>query len=103
MMIARWNIEARFGQKGQALDLLKRWRDDIGPQVGCAGDRCRIATGSIGALESTIELEIRVEDLSELDRIFSAMGELAAQGEWSREIEPVVVSGTPRWQIYREA
>ncbi len=30
MMIARWHIEARFGQKQTVIDSLKKWCDEIG-------------------------------------------------------------------------
>ena len=101
MMIARWHIDARFGQKQVAIDLLKRWCEEIGPQIGWNEDVLRIATGSIGALESTIELEATVADLGELNESFQKLGSIEAHAEWSKEIEPYIVSGTPNWQIFR--
>ena len=101
MMIARWHIEARFGHKQAAIDLLARWREEIGSQIGWTADKVRIATGSIGALESTIELEAEVADLAELNDAFEKFGAIEAHKAWSKEIEPYVVSGTPHWQIFR--
>ena len=101
MMIARWHIEARFGHKQAAIDLLSRWCEEIGTQIGWTGNKVRIATGSIGALEATIELEAEIADLAELHDAFEKLGAIEAHKAWSKEIEPYVVSGTPHWQIFR--
>ena len=100
-MIARWHIEARFGHKQTVIDLLKRWNEEIGSQIGWTEDKIRIVTGSIGALESTIESEVTIADLTELDNSFEKLGAIEAHKAWSKEIEPYVVSGTPHWQIFR--
>ena len=63
MMIARWSIDARFGHKQAVIDSLSTWRRDIGSEVGWTDDKVRIATGSIGVPESTIELEVQVSGL----------------------------------------
>ena len=61
----------------------------------------RVATGSIGALESTVELEVTVEDLAALNASWNKLGEIDAHKQWSKDIEPHIVSGTPRWTVYR--
>ena len=52
MIIARWHIDACFGHKQDVIDALKTWCRDIAIQIGWTADKVRIATGSIGALES---------------------------------------------------
>ncbi len=101
MMIARWHIEARFGHKQTVIDLIKRWDVEIGSQIGWTGDKVRYVTGSIGALESTVETEIMVADLTELNNSFEKLGAIEAHKAWSKELEPYIVSGTPHWQIFR--
>jgi hypothetical protein len=101
MMIARWHIEARFGHKQTVIDMLKRWNEEIGSQIGWTKDNLRIVTGSIGALESTIESEVMIADLTELNNSFEKLGAIEAHKAWSEEIEPYVVSGTTHWQIFR--
>ena len=54
MMIARWEISAKFGYKNELIDLLKKWHAEIGPQIGWSPDQVRLLTGSVGALESTV-------------------------------------------------
>lgn len=101
MMIARWHIEARFGHKQTVIDMLKRWNEDIGSQIGWTADKVRLLTGSVGALESTIQSEVEIEDLADLAAAWEKLGAIDAHGQWSKDIEPYIVSGTPQWQIFR--
>ncbi len=101
MMIARWRIEARFGHKQTVIDSLKRWNEEVGAQIGWTPEKLRILTGSVGALESTIESEVQIEDLAELSTSWEKLGAIEAHKEWSKEIEPYVVSGTSHWQVFR--
>jgi hypothetical protein len=101
MIIARWQIDARFGQKQAVIDSLATWCREIGSQIGWSDSNMRIATGSIGALESTVELEITVEDLAALNESWNKLGDIEAHKQWSKDLEPYLVSGTPRWTVYR--
>lgn len=103
MMIARWQIEVRFGHKQAALELMRQWWREIAPQVGWGKDQARILSGSLGARESTIEVEIAIADLAELDTAWAKLAEAKGQADWSAALEPHVVSGTPRWLVYRVA
>jgi hypothetical protein len=60
MMIARWHIDARFGSKPEVIESMQGWARDIAPQIGWTADKVRVATGSIGALESTIEVDVTI-------------------------------------------
>ena len=42
-----------------------------------------------------------IEDLAELGRAWEKLGTIAAHKQWSKDIEPYIVSGTPHWQIFR--
>lgn len=101
MMIARWTIEARFGHKPVVIEHMKRWLREIGSQVGWTEDKVRLLTGSVGAHESTIQSEIQIQDLAELNAAWDKLAHIEAHTHWSRDLEPYVVSGTPRWEIYR--
>lgn len=101
MFIARWQIDARFGHKQEALELMKEWEREIGAKVGLDPKRSSVATGSIGALEATIENNLEVESLAELERLFEAISKIPAHVEWGKKLEPHVVSGTSRWSILR--
>ena len=101
MMVARWSIDAKFGDKQSVIDAMQRWLREIGPQAGVDASRTRLLTGSVGALESTIQTEHVVEDLAELQRLWDKLATIPAHKEWSKTLEPHVVSGTNRWEIYR--
>ena len=101
MMVARWHIDARFGHKQTVLDLMKRWDEEFGSQIGWTPDKHRRLTGSVGALESTIQDEVLIKDLAELGDSWEKLGTLEGHKEWGKEIEPYIVSGTPHWQIFR--
>lgn len=101
MMVARWSISAKFGYKQNAVELMQRWLRDIGPQVGFTPDKARLLSGSIGALEATIQTEHLVEDLAELNRCWEKLAAIPEHKQWGKDLEPFVVSGTSRWEIYR--
>ena len=101
MFVARWQIDARFGQKQELIELMRRWEREIGPQAGLKDMGFEMQTGSIGALEATVEVHHRVESLAQLEGFFARLAEIPAHAEWGREREPHVVSGTSRWEILR--
>jgi len=101
MMIARWSIDAKFGHKPEVLESMNKWFDEFGSQIGWTKDKCRILVGSVGALESQIVTEITIKDLSELDDSWRKLGTLDGHKEWSKNLEPHIVSGTQKWEILR--
>jgi hypothetical protein len=101
MMIARWSINAKFGYKQTVIDLMQRWISEIAPQAGLAPEKMRLLTGSVGALESTVQSEHLISDLAELDQAWDKLARIDAHKAWGRELEPYVVSGTSQWEIYR--
>lgn len=68
MLLARWQIDARFGQKQAVIELLKTWEREIAPQIGWLAGKGRLLSGSIGTSEATVEHEWLVDDLAALAR-----------------------------------
>jgi hypothetical protein len=101
MFVARWQIDSRFGHKQTAIDLVRRWEQEVGRQAGTGKMDFKILTGSIGARESTIEANHSVETIAQLESFFAAIGKIDAHKQWGKDIEPYVVSGSPMWSIYR--
>jgi hypothetical protein len=101
MLIARWQIDAKFGQKQTVIDMLRKWEETIAPQIGWTKDKGLLLTGSIGAREATVIAEWSVDDLGELDRAWSKLATIDAHKTWGAELEPHVVSGSARWEVYR--
>jgi len=101
MLIARWQIDARFGHKQAVIDLMQRWLRDIGSKAGTDTMDVKLLTGSVGAREATLEVNHSVESLAKLEQFFTAIGKLDAHKQWGKDLEPFVVSGSSRWDIYR--
>lgn len=99
MLIATWQIDARFGHKQQVIDKMKEWERSIGMEAGMNAGR--LLTGSIGAREATVMHEWEVADLAEIERAWAKLAVNAAHQQWGRELEPLVVSGSSRWNVYR--
>jgi len=101
MMVARWSIDARFGYKAQVVDALQRWMKEIGSQIGWKAENVRILGGSVGTREATVQAEILLRDLAELNAAWDKLATLDAHKQWSQDLEPFVVSGSPRWEVLR--
>ena len=101
MLIARWQIDARFGHKQAVIDKLGAWAREIAPQIGWTADKGRMLTGSIGAREATVIHEWTVGDLGDLEKSWAALGKIEAHRAWGKEMEPYVVSGSSRWEVFR--
>jgi hypothetical protein len=101
MIIARWEITAKFGQKTEAIRLLKHWDQEIGEQIGMDLSRVRTMTGSVGALESVIVQEIEFDSITAVDEFFERIKGVELHAGWGREMANVVVDGSNKWEIYR--
>ena len=71
------------------------------PQTGVSTDKTRIVTGSIGPLESTVEAKWQIAELAELTAAWEKLGTIETHKQWSKDLEPYIVSGTPHWKIFR--
>jgi hypothetical protein len=101
MFIARWQIDARFGHKQTVIDLLQKWEREIGAKAGTDKMDIKILTGSIGAREATVEVNHTIESIAQLERFFETIGKIDAHRQWSKDLEPHVVSGSALWTVYR--
>lgn len=101
MMIARWSIDARFGHKPTVIASMKKWHEEIGSQIGWTADKTRLYTGSLGVPESTVQSEILIADLADLNRAWDKLATIDAHKQWSKDLEPHIVSGSPRWEVFR--
>jgi len=99
MIVARWSIEARFGHKQTVIDSMIKWQKEIGSTIGWTD--VRLLTGSVGARESTVQSEVVLNDLAELNASWDKLANIEAHKQWSKGLEPYIVSGTPRWEIFR--
>lgn len=101
MMIARWHLLAKFGHKQKAIDLLQRWDNEIGPKAGIPAGSQQIITGSVGAKEAEIQIDMKIKDLAELEAIFAKIAKVPEHPAWGIELEPLIVSGSTYWEVFR--
>lgn len=101
MMIARWSVEARFGHKSKAIELLQEWYQEIGSQTDIDLATRRIITGSVGAGEALIETEFEIGGLGELQDFFNKIGSIKMHEDWGPKMGEVIVSGSAVWRVFR--
>ena len=101
MIIARWHITARFGQKGEIIKGLQYWITDIGGLAGFSPGR--IVSGRIGAKENLVEWETEHDTIAALENCWANFGKMPQIAEkhkqWSVEQEPFM-QGTTHWEIF---
>jgi uncharacterized membrane protein YgcG len=102
-MRARWLLDARYGCKADATQLLVEWVQTVGAEAGGADllPRARVSTGALGAPESRLELELSFGSMADWEA-FLARIPPAAHKAWSQRVASMVVDGSPRWEVYRE-
>ena len=101
MIIARWKIDARFGHKSEVTDAMQWWMNEIAPELGWNSDKTRMMTGAIGANESAVVMEVKLDSITELDGSWNKLRNMDRHREWGKDLEPNVVSGSHRWEVYR--
>ena len=99
MLIARWSIMARYGLKQPVIDNVKWWWEKIGSDIGQTD--YTIITGSIGASEALVSVDVRIKDLAELDAQWAKLSERMDHKDFADELEPLIVSGSTKWEIFR--
>ncbi|KAI7838971.1 hypothetical protein COHA_007257 [Chlorella ohadii] len=91
---------ARFGGKADAVQLLQEWVQEIGSEAGLTPSNTSLSTGSIGAPESTLELEVRFDSLADLEGFWSAIPQQQHKA-WGQRMQQYIVHGSPQWHVYR--
>ena len=99
MIVARWHVKARFGMKGQVIEKIKQWWETIGRDIGRTDHA--LMTGSVGAEEALVTVDVRVRDMAELQQQWDALAEHKEHQRFSAELEPLIVSGSTHWEIFR--
>ena len=102
MFIARWQLSTRFGKTEECLAVLRKWEIDVGQRIGWRPGSIRIASGVVGAAQTEIEFETRVENLADLESAWRDMERVEQHKEYLKKLEPLLVSGGSRWVVLRE-
>jgi len=99
MIVARWQVNARFGFKQELIDEIRNWWKTIGRDIGQTD--FSIMTGSVGAAESLVTVDVRCQDMSELQSQWDQLAHFAEHKAFAQKVEPLIVSGSTRWEILR--
>jgi hypothetical protein len=78
---------------------IKKWWSTIGAEIGQTD--ILILTGSIGAAEALVSVDVRCRDLAELNNQWAKLGQRSDHAQFAKEIEPLIVSGSTRWEVLR--
>jgi hypothetical protein len=102
MFIARWELTCRFGKVDDCVSILRRWEMDVGDRVGWKASNVRVISGYIGANDSVVELETRVENLTDLEGAWADIERNPHHREYMKQLEAVIVPGSSSWKVLRE-
>ncbi len=100
MYLVRWQLQVRFGHLKEVLGILRQWEVDVGQRVGWRASNIRVLQGMLGASQSTVELETRTDNLSDLESSWKDMEKSPHHQEAMKSLERFVVSGTDCWSVY---
>ena len=99
MYIARWLLTAQFGHKDAAIGLIRKWETDVGQRIGWRTGSIRVVSGMIGVPQAHIEFEVKVDSLNDLESAWADMGKNPYHGQYLKELESHVISGSTQWQV----
>lgn len=99
MYIARWLLTAHYGHKDATINLLKKWEGDVGQRIGWRANSIRVTCGAIGIGQSSIEFEVRVDSLNDLESAWGDMAKNPYHAQYLKELEPHIMSGSNIWQV----
>ena len=101
MYVARWHLTARFGHKDETLKLLQRWEIDVAHRIGWRPGSVRIVAGGIGVGDTDIEVEAKIDSLTDLEASWADMARVPYQAEYQKKLSELIISGSSRWTIHR--
>jgi hypothetical protein len=101
MFIARWEFTCRFGKVDDCIAILRKWEMDVGDRVGWKASSVRVLTGLVGASDSQVEFEARVDSLSDLEVVWADLERNPHHREYMKQLEQVI-AGASRWTVLRE-
>ena len=100
MYVARWHLTARFGRKDECLKLLQRWEIDVAHRIGWRPGSLRLVAGGIGVGDTDIELEAKIDSISDLEASWRDMAGVPYHAEYQQKLRDLIVDGSSRWTVH---
>jgi hypothetical protein len=101
MFVARWSIEVRFGHQEDAFRVIDSWWTEVAGRVGWDRKMARRLAGTVGPSQSRFEIEVMIPNLVTLEKVWEQFKDLRGQKEFSQNLEPYIVSGSNRWEVFQ--
>lgn len=100
MYIARMQLTAQFGHLDACLEILRKWERDVGQRSGWRLSSTRLVVGQLGASQGSIEFEVRVDSLTDLESAWADLDKNPNHKAYMGELTPLVT--TPlTWSVHR--
>lgn len=100
MYIARWHMKSNPGKTEACIALLRRWEMSVGDRVGLKPGTMRVSVGALGSGEDEIEIDVKVETLSDLESTWKDIEAVPHHKALMEELSGLLVS-SPRWSVRR--
>lgn len=102
MFLAQWSFDMQYGARQETMSMVKEFGSAIEKLPGWRSKKTRVLWGSIGAPESRVVIEHEFASLSDLEASWTAIqGSQDFFRNMVTQMRTVIVSGTPRWEVYR--
>jgi hypothetical protein len=102
MFLANWSFDMQYGTREETLGVIKELEGEFKKTSGWKAKNTKVLWGSIGVPESRITLQHEFDTLADLE---SSWNDLHKNGAFFKQVvsrmKPLVISGSPRWEIYR--
>lgn len=96
-VVAKWLVPAAFGQRMAVCKLLHEWLDEVAQPAGADTSKARVLAGAIGQEETTVELELGVWSLAELENTLASVN-TEKHWNWASRLQHCL-AGSPRWVV----
>lgn len=98
MYIARWHMTANPGKTDACIALFRKWEMDVGDRVGWKPGTMLVSAGFLGSNEGEIEIEVKVDSLSDLESIWKDVDSVPHHKVLMAELAPLLLTSS-RWTV----
>ncbi|MDQ3020988.1 MAG: hypothetical protein M3R36_10510 [Bacteroidota bacterium] len=98
--ICQWSLEILFGKQKEALDIMKKWREEKFKSSHFKVSQARMMSGYIGKSASFIIDEYIFGSLDDFEKALADMSQPQFR-PYSNALATLVVPGSQKWTIYQ--
>lgn len=98
--VCQWTIEIVYGKQREAIEIMKRWRDEKFKSSNFKVSENRMMSGFAGKSASFIIDEYLFDTMADFEKAISDMSQPQFR-QYSDALAPYVVPGSQKWIIYK--